>query len=296
MARKADPNQYLLPFGTHKERYSLLDAINHSAVAGALNVDGKPITRAGWTSLRKLLKVYNTLDRGDGCWASVQTIADECEWAASTASKWIRVAEEHDLLDLVPRGRRDRNGGRAPNLAHVRWDRVAALGPRRGVDSESAEVDSECRGVDSEIRSAIKENSELSPSRRDESSATENICSATALTSRQLGAARQRLREIIRTLGQPRQRDDYELARKAVVLSFTRYSEHWLIDSLEAVRKRSSRPKRPWGYWHRVLQESVRDLTGRELRVDLAKTNPPTALTPADDLSERLCATRDPED
>ncbi|TWT33899.1 hypothetical protein KOR34_37350 [Posidoniimonas corsicana] len=279
--QKHSPQQYLLPFETYRERFALLDAIDYRRIT----VEGKPCTRGQWKRIRTLLKVYNRLAGDRECFASVATLADRCEYSKATVSTAIREATELQLLEKTPQTRKTGNGGRAPNLTRVQWDRVAALAGSREVDSNFGEVDSNSCEVDPKNWSANKEISESTSPRGEGSSATVCTGFGLGLSDAQVDDCRRRGNLILKTVGPARRgSDDFELAAKVAILSVQHLGEAWLIDSLEALTRRTGTKKidDPWRYWRTCLANNfdqfAKGFCGNKFNTALARTRVPADL------------------
>jgi hypothetical protein len=99
-------------------------------------------------------------------------------------------------------------------------------------------------------------------------------------------------------LGRAKNANDRSLVLKACWLARYRFSENWLWDSVEAVRKAKPRPSKPYGYFHTCLDNHCREKLKRNFTRELARIIVPDELLsmpPPVSLSERLCSATSPE-
>jgi len=79
-------------------------------------------------------------------------------------------------------------------------------------------------------------------------------------------AAARRAEAICKDIGRPRSGDRILAWQAAVLVSAGVYSEHWLCDSVEAV-KQGDRKKNPWGYFTTSLRNKAKEI-GRDFDAD----------------------------
>ncbi|TWT33890.1 hypothetical protein KOR34_37260 [Posidoniimonas corsicana] len=291
--RKPAAGQQPLPLDVeYAERFRLLESVHYSRSG---------LSQRRWNNVVALLSAVHRLNQGSGCWASSDRLADECRYSRRTLFRASQDAQELGVLEVENRVRKGANGGRAFNSWRIDWGAFARLGsaiPACSAPSCAGECQNalgECQDAEVECQfgTAIEENSKLSSSSRDGSSATEEACIGFGrrLSPGGLDEVRRRGNAILAAVGKPRPNtDDWEYAAKIAVLSVERLGEHWLASSLEAVRHGS--PKTPWRFWRGVLVNNTREFLQLDLRRLLAQTSVPEVLrrrSPPIDLSERLC-------
>ncbi|TWT35350.1 hypothetical protein KOR34_02410 [Posidoniimonas corsicana] len=286
--RKPAAGQQPLPLDVeYAERFRLLESVPYRRSG---------LSQRRWNNVVALLSAVHRLNQGTGCWASSDRLADECRYSRRTLFRASEDAQALGVLEVENRNRKGANGGRASNSWRIDWGAFAGLGvaaPSCGGECQNAPGECQDAEVECQFGTAIEENSKLSSSSRDGSSATEEACFGFGrrLSPGGLEEVRRRGNAILAAVGKPRPNtDDWEYAAKIAVLSVERLGEHWLESSLEAVRH--GRPETPWRFWRGVLVNNTREFLRLDLHRLLAQTSVPDALrrrSRSVDLSERLC-------
>lgn len=296
-----------------RERHALLDAVGH---------ERSGLSRSRWKNVRALLRAVHRADRGDGCWASTDWLADACEYSRRTLFRARDDALALGLIDIEHRARKTGNGGRDSNLWRVRWKDLARLGSGaierqtarppgaaepgggrgaapRGVECQDAEVECHPAEVKCQDGTAIRRVQSLGLSIRDETRATKNSFDDEPSNDgfwdeRRVAEASAMRARLIDRVGKLKSRRDLLDATAYVVIAMTRMGEGWLWGGAEGVRVRRPAPDNAWAYLSRVLCEASRrdneDL--RTMMAIAAREYPAELLEPpkrSADLSERLC-------
>ncbi|MEN1679514.1 MAG: hypothetical protein AAGJ46_07965 [Planctomycetota bacterium] len=142
-----DPAQYNMPYGQGADG----DSGDWTSVRDRWrkNLIAMPAHRSGlsprrWRNVVDFLRAVLWIDgNGDGCWASVETLAYEARLSPATLRRAKKDALSLGLVAVTAQRNKSGNGGRANDLVRVNIGAVARL----GADRSGAEVSAQTRGL-----------------------------------------------------------------------------------------------------------------------------------------------------
>lgn len=118
------------------------------------------------------------------------------------------------------------------------------------------------------------------------------------LTGEEIATVRRRANDVANKIGKRAEKpEDRSLVLKAAILSLRApFTEHWLYDAAEGVRRASGRKQTPYGYFHKCLANAALKF-GETFNTSLRRTTIPPELleaAPKEEPLTRMCEAQPP--